>query len=389
MSLFSLNADVLSLILAHLTPQDARQLLTTSHAGYDIAMPYFLRQVAFDEWPTRPTRIEPAERIRMFCEFMLADAERRIPCLRVLQLHGHAFALRSTRVQAGQTVWVRAYSCPCHFSRVLRLATGLRELRLLYADELLAVADRDCLFDALVALPAIDVMHLDDYPLACELLSKTMSRPRTLYLYAGRGTRPHTSGTFLGKHLPENLGECLEDLHFRGSVILAKNLHRAGIVFPRLRKLGMRFGYCASLASIAAAFPNLRALEIVRVAFALDQPPAVWKSGLDRVQLDKDLTEGVIPLACKIRQLELLTPVSHPRMQPSFATLLSSSSPTVLFLSIAHDETGSWMAEVVRVAPGLEYLHLVLRSLDETLVVSTRVSYMGTRMLRHVVNAPD
>lgn len=107
MTLFSINEDVLALILAELTPQDARQLLTTCHAGYHIAMPYFLRHVEFDQWPTS-RNLAPVDQIRMFCEFMLADPDRRTPCLQVLWLDGLALADTRAPVQTGQIVWERS-----------------------------------------------------------------------------------------------------------------------------------------------------------------------------------------------------------------------------------------------------------------------------------------
>ena len=367
MALFALNEDVLSLILTELTQQDARQLLTTCHAGYDSAMPYFLRKVEFNEW-SRSRTLAPAERIRVFCEFMLADPDRRIPCLRVLWLDGFAFAETSARM--GQSGWERSYSCPCHLSRVLRLATGLRELSLRHADELLAAVDRDCFFDALAALPSLDIIRLDGQPSACELLSRTMSRPRNLRVSSGGGTRPHRSGAFTGVHLPANLSECLLELHFLGSVILAENLYPAGIVFPRLRTLTARFGFCASLANIAGAFPNLCTLNLHKVTFAVDQPPAIWPSGLDCVRLEADpgLTPA-LPLACRVRRLELITAITQSENQPFFATLLNSLTPAILFLAVKHANVAPLTTEIPHVASGLKYLHLVLRSLDEELVV--------------------
>lgn len=240
-----------------------------------------------------------------------------------------------------------------------------------HADGLLAASDRDCFFDALAALPNLDVMHLDGQPIVCELLSSTMSRPRHLRLSAGRGTRPHTSGAFTGIYLSEHLGESLQELYFKGSVILAENLRPAGVVFPRLRTLTVRFGYCASLANIAGAFPDLRTLKLLNVSFAANQPLAVWTPGLDCVQLEKDLRRTpAVPLACRVRRLELLTAVNQSERRQFFVTLLSSALPIVLFLTITHDDIASWLAEIARVAPGLKYLHVVSRSLNESIVVS-------------------
>lgn len=125
MALFSMNDDVVLLVLAELAPQDARQLIMTSHAGYEL---FFLRQVDLTG-QSGPTQTN-AERMRKFCEFMLADPDRRIPYLRVLRLNGSTFAGPGTQVQMGQNVLELSYSCPCHLSRVLRSATGLRELQL-------------------------------------------------------------------------------------------------------------------------------------------------------------------------------------------------------------------------------------------------------------------
>ncbi|EPS93202.1 hypothetical protein FOMPIDRAFT_98082 [Fomitopsis schrenkii] len=87
MALFSMNDDVVLLVLAELAPQDARQLIMTSHAGYEL---FFLRQVDLTG-QSGPTQTN-AERMRKFCEFMLADPDRRIPYLRVLRLNGSTFA---------------------------------------------------------------------------------------------------------------------------------------------------------------------------------------------------------------------------------------------------------------------------------------------------------
>lgn len=87
------------------------------------------------------------------------------------------------------------------------------------------------------------------------------------------------------------------------------------------------------------------------------------------MQLDSDPRRDV-PLACRVRRLELLTPVNRCARQPLFARLLSRTLPAVLFFSVAYNHVAPWIAEIARSAPGLRYLHLVLPSLDERLIVS-------------------
>ena len=57
------------------------------------------------------------------------------------------------------------------------------------------------------------------------------------------------------------------------------------------------------------------------------------------------------------------------------AEVLSKALPTVLFYPNIYAHNDSRVADLARAAPGLKYLHIVLPSLDEDLVVSTSVLY--------------
>ncbi|KAI0711882.1 hypothetical protein C8Q72DRAFT_870496 [Fomitopsis betulina] len=363
MTLFSINEDVLSLILARLARQDVGQLTMTSRAGYDIAMPYFLREVDFTEWRSYGI----ATRTRQFCEFMLADPERRIPHLRVLRLHGYVLTELGEQERACQNAIRSRYSCPCQLSRILKLATGLRELQFMRAEEILGASK--CFIDALVALPALDVVCLDGGPQACKLLSNMTSRPRIVDLQSVSTAIP----------LPESLSECLEDLRLSGDADFAVLLHHHGVVFPRLRVLTMTRGVCGSLTNVASALPNLRTLRSFFVTFT-DQPAAAWSSGLDCVQYMGG-PGWALPLACRVRRLELLTPLDALAADHALlAEVLSKALPTVLFYPNIYEHNDSLVTDLARAAPGLKYLHIVLPSLDEDLVTKCATALRGVAL---------
>ncbi|KAI0726605.1 hypothetical protein C8Q72DRAFT_845409 [Fomitopsis betulina] len=334
----------------------------TSRAGYDIAMPYFLREVDFTEWRSNWT----VTRIRAFCKFMLADPERCIPHLRVLRLHGFVLTELGEEEPACQNA-TRWFSCPCQVSRVLKLATGLRELQFMQAEQILGASK--CFFDALVALPALDVVCLDGGPQAFMLLSNMTSRSRIVDLQ-----RVSTA-----IHLPESLSECLEDLRLSGGADFAVLLHHHGVVFPRLRVLTMTYGVCGSLTNVASALPNLRTLKSTFVRFP-DQPAAGWSSGLDCVQFmgGPGLGRWAIPLACRVRRLKLLTrPDALAADHALLAEVLSKALPTVLFYPNIHEPL---VTDLARPAPGLKYLHIVLPSLDEDLVTKCATALRGVAL---------
>ncbi|KAH9835115.1 uncharacterized protein C8Q71DRAFT_908323 [Rhodofomes roseus] len=358
-SLFSLNDDVLSIILAHLSTRDACQLTMTCRTGHALAMPQFLSEVKF-------LCISPrsAGRIRQFCAFMLADPERRIPCLRTLRLLGPAFALPESMGPDGSANL--RYECPCHLSRVLQQASRLRALHLWNAAALLRASDGCCFPDALAGLPALDVVHTHGRPWACALLARTASRPRALHLHAERGlARPPTSDFAAGSHLPALLSAALEELRLQQCVALAENLYHASVIFPRLRTLTLS-GYCAALASIASVFPALRTLRLQDVTFAAGQPIAAWPV-LEGLQTNGDLA---MPLVGRVRRLELQVSLNVHERMPLFVALLQRTTPAVLFCTVAHNRVAEWMKEVAGAAPGLRYLHLALQSLDARLVTS-------------------
>ncbi|KAH9933873.1 uncharacterized protein B0H18DRAFT_982413 [Fomitopsis serialis] len=357
MDFFSLNDDVLSIILAHLSTRDACQLTMTCRAGHAVAMPQFLREVKF-------LCISPrsAERIRQFCAFMLADPDRRIPCLRTLRLLGPAFSLREEEEREGEGTW--RYECPCHLSRVLQHATRLRELHLWAAGDLLQASD--CFIDALAGLPALDVVHMHGRPWACQLLYRMAARPRTVHLHAERlARRGLPASDFAGIHFPAPLSAALEDLRLQQCIALAENLFHASIIFPALRTLTLS-GYCAALASIASVFPGLKCLRLQDVTFAAEQPIAAWTE-LACVQTNGDLG---IPLVCKVRRLELHVSLNVHERMPLFVSLMQRATPTVLFCTVAHNRVAEWMDGLAGAARGLRYLHLALQSLDETLITS-------------------
>lgn len=357
MHLFSLNDDILSLIIAGLSPFDASQVMMTSRSGYDIAIPRFLSEVAF----TRRTPIS-AKRVRQFCDFMLADPRRRIPCLRALTLDGPALADSNFE-----------YPCPCHLSKVLAFATGLTELHLGNVDTLLD--SPTCFPKALASLSSLESIRLEVGPCTCQLLHHLKSRPRTVDLYRPlRRSRDGATHVMLDGYtitcfLPQTLAPVLTRLRLRDCIYIAEELHRAHRTFPTVHTLTLD-GRSGELVSIAAAFPNLRHLQLRDVWLDPTQPNALWRR-LDHVEISTP-DDLFLPVVKPIRRLDVREPIESWQQLGFLKSMLETTRPTVLICPIMYDRVEAWLREpnAHSALLNLKYLHLVLRSVDEDIVVS-------------------
>ncbi|KAL7284280.1 hypothetical protein ACG7TL_001563 [Trametes sanguinea] len=137
-TLFSLNYDVLSDILSHLSPRDATQLALASRAAYALALPRIVSDVSLGGLFHKPGNSAIAQ-LTAFCNFVLSPApawlgapEARLDALQSLHVMRDAVRVRK------DGMWTVDPSAAALLSTVIARARNLQKLTLWGSDALFA-----------------------------------------------------------------------------------------------------------------------------------------------------------------------------------------------------------------------------------------------------------
>ncbi|PCH39834.1 hypothetical protein WOLCODRAFT_149874 [Wolfiporia cocos MD-104 SS10] len=278
MQLFSINEDVLQVILSLLLPDDLLQLALTCRHAYSLIVPCRIlaevalthgNEIVFNSSFTAETSRQSIhhttyiqKRTAAFCEFVLADPARASH-LRVLKLSGDAikpWTFDLTQPAAGGYDWSRAGP----MIRVLEHATHLRELHLYNLESL--ARDEPAFCAALAALASLQRLVLA-YP-GPHLLG-WLARPhaplrlRALEVKAAMPTPQQCAALCAALRSPA-ASERLHTLRVRPAEMLAGLLDAhagAGAAWPTVRVLELH-GDGARLPAFARAFPRVRSLHL-------------------------------------------------------------------------------------------------------------------------------
>ncbi|KAI0923124.1 hypothetical protein AcV7_005718 [Taiwanofungus camphoratus] len=354
MNLLSLNGDVLEAILSHMSPRDACRLAETCRVAFTVSMPRFLSEVRLtrDIYPI----VGQPERVTQFCRFMLTDISHRAPYLKVLHIWGPIFTTREVIERGHDYSIVKLFdrSSALALAEVLRYATCLREIHLINADELLIQIPR--FTDVLAALPGLKSITLrGDYIESLQWLSRSASHPRKLAIEA-RGKaefQQKDEEAFRKAMLSQNFLRSLKTICLDGPTFLL-DLLDVNTTWPSVEILELS-GTLHSLLHVARAFPNLRSIYFIHVAFSTLSPPAKW-SDLDRIHVNYVYSESVpIPIACRVRELRLgsnLRDIAHT------ISLLEHADPVVLtLLELSRDIKVT--EQIANAVPNLRVLYII------------------------------
>ncbi|KAF9816352.1 hypothetical protein IEO21_04105 [Rhodonia placenta] len=309
----SLNEDVLIYIASFLTSYDAWQLAQTCRTAYLIAFPRSLAEIDFQSWGCqrggwrRRSSRDRWGRIAKFCNFIMADADQRAPCIKVLHLRGQALKYYPTPSDDVKSI----------LTDVLRHTTCVRELYLVDMDPVLEAYPE--LADTVAALSSVECLHVTNAgSFVLHMLSRMTSSPKQLIYHRD---------TIL--FLPRRR-TCLEAL--RSSVLTSRIETLALVVNDNtLDDIGTKFvlpsvhtlqlsGTAAVPSKLACCFPNVRSMS-----FSLTGPSQLldWP-GLDFAGFLPSSSD--VKICMPIRRVELVGHIGSSRTLRYFR----NASPTVL-----------------------------------------------------------
>ncbi|CCM05344.1 uncharacterized protein FIBRA_07558 [Fibroporia radiculosa] len=177
---FALNYDVLSLVLALISVQDAKQLALVSHQAYALAMPRILADVSLGGAFHKPSSIPATRQLTGFCAFMLADDRERLPCLQSLEIRRDA-----VRSRVGG-VWAVDSRCVELLSEVLARAVHLQKITIWSFDSL--VTAYPLIVDALGGCARLQTVCLGGDIAPMSTLIRAFPHVRTLQFVDGRAS---------------------------------------------------------------------------------------------------------------------------------------------------------------------------------------------------------
>ncbi|KZS99946.1 uncharacterized protein LAESUDRAFT_57425 [Laetiporus sulphureus 93-53] len=178
-SLLSLNHDVLSLVLAFLSPHDAAQLALTSHQAHALAMARVLAHVSLGGVFHKPARTA-AHQLTSFCRYMLADVSTRLSCLRSLTI------MRDTVRKRVCGVWAVDVECVCMLSEMLARGKNLQKVTVWGMDAL--VQARPQIVDALAGCEFLHTVCLGGEIPELSILTRAFPHVRSLQFVDGGGS---------------------------------------------------------------------------------------------------------------------------------------------------------------------------------------------------------
>ncbi|KAH9922904.1 uncharacterized protein B0H18DRAFT_1016068 [Fomitopsis serialis] len=304
MQLFTLNADVLNIILSLVNPYDAFQLSLTCRDAQPMATSRFLEAVVFPlPWLCSSTAkrspLAYPELYEQFRAYMFAHGSYRLRQLKSLTLAEDAFCIQYGSQHLEPPRYTFTLAAP--LAEVIRAAADLRRICIDQSDAVFDAAPR--LVDAIASLPQLQEICFHGAGVSTlELLSRMQSCPRKieLRLIEYRNTLDIWSGQYVrgaGRFL-RNVTESLESLSLQGGLDIIEELEPE-TVWPAVRELKLARGPMVNLTAMANAFPNLRRLHV-------EYPPSIATGSIGQWrELDFVCTMHPLPLQHPVRHLKM------------------------------------------------------------------------------------
>ncbi|GBE87721.1 hypothetical protein SCP_1103980 [Sparassis crispa] len=258
-----------------------------------------------------------------FCEFMLADAPRRMPCLQVLRVTGDPQIIANPSVD--ETIDPELVSL---LVQVVRQSTEMKKITIgRYSDKLLT--DHPELLEALAGLRHLYTICVEDcgFP-SLALLSRTASRPRVIEL-----TRCDLGASFSDDQhsISQNILTSATNLKLHLTSPFAPIQLVTDAVWPSVRALHIVFD--TKLGLVPHAFPNLRDFTYSGSdVYSLYNDDLVEWWALDNVK-----TYAHVRFACPVRRLVLRYTCA---LENGFLSLLERTKPTILSFNASLDYAG-------------------------------------------------
>ncbi|KAI0777538.1 hypothetical protein BD413DRAFT_467910 [Trametes elegans] len=344
----NLNRDVLKSISDFCAPADALQLALTCKDAYELAMPRVLSDITIGD----PIMDDGPDRLRKFCDFMLADPRRRVRHLRALRLLEGAFA----RVHdvGGRERLDADFSPATVLARLLLQADNLRIIQIRDAEPLFQ--SDPAVYEALAKLTSlreVSLYYIGNSTL--KALSQLRSTPAVIENGLWKdGPRPQGDitpfGPFVSSMRHLKLWEC--------GCMLESVIDRH--TWPNLHTLEIG-GRIAKISELAHAFPSLRRLTFY-LEFSVKPetgPAPCWP------ELDYLGTSAPIPsFPSPVRRLQLQYPIGATPGSPNSSDLktlplMERANPTVLACTISESVSDMMLERMKLSMPSLRYLELV------------------------------
>ncbi|KZS99953.1 uncharacterized protein LAESUDRAFT_765060 [Laetiporus sulphureus 93-53] len=343
MALLSLNYDVLSEIVAQTDAKSALKLSMASRKAYDIGLPQALSCI---------TLSRSQRQISAFCQFVLADPQNRLPCLRELIIESPAFGVaRHIEFQRNAD-----FSAAAELADVLEGAHRLKVLSIACFEDLVAKEPR--VGSAVCALPDLTDLGLHNCgQAAIALLPRLRSSPHKVSITI-----------LFDKKLP-TLFQRLVHLRHLESLEISNldvsdgsqphgEIHELPIV-PSVHSFTLK-GSTARMSLFVKAMPNLRDLHISDVYTKVEEDSDHLKDGC-WMRLAQ-LRANVPDLRCwkfvyPVGWLQLGLTAYH---YDDAVNTVSRCSPIVLSLPVETKVDATFWTRLVTAAPRLRHLEICL-----------------------------
>ncbi|PCH39833.1 hypothetical protein WOLCODRAFT_136519 [Wolfiporia cocos MD-104 SS10] len=316
--LLSLNDDILTIILSRISPGNARQLLMTCRAAYDLALPRVLSEINMDRAVNRlhPGAKTDPDRIAEVCSFLLSDAPRRPRFIRKLTVNGAAMEDKAASAEP-----FRHAELALQLAQVLEHASGLRELTLSLMDRVFECEPR--LSAAVAALPSLESISLRLTRIRHIPWSTLVCRPRRLRVMTAMGFESPDEDE------QADLRSAIMQPSFQSLVSLdlscASELLDAfdsSVSCPNIRHLAFSDDVVRT-EHLPQCFPNVSTLCVIASCMG-SLPPVQWPS-LDIFTYIVEHGGPPVPLAGPIRRFKFVGEYS-----PNLLCFLERACPVVL-----------------------------------------------------------
>ncbi|KAI0941024.1 hypothetical protein AcV7_003243 [Taiwanofungus camphoratus] len=343
MNLPSLNDDVLSIILSHLSTQDAFNLSATARGLYSVAMRRALYTVALCS----------PQQLSAFCESMFADVPNRLHSLRNLELSSLAFGVAGN-FEAKQT---GDFSSAPLLADLLEQAHDLKSISLPCVEYLIQREPRVAY--ALAALPDLVELRLKDMGgHSLEVIRMLQSTPSKLIMrfdefsVAFRATLPAIAHLQSLKNL---------ELSFLNKRSAPHNMTiDLGAIPQWLNVRHLTVTHSDVPMSICVrAFPNLQTLHLGDVSLAGESENTICWPTLHRAHgFPADFRHW--QLTCPVHELELDSFLFARDMQQQSDTLsvVKNTRPVMLTLQCCTDIMHSFWTPLLQLAPRLRCMEI-------------------------------
>ena len=275
MSLQTVNHDVIAIVLSYLEPKQALPLTTTCRSLHIPATQRLLSE--YSATFSDSCNDDGTDRLLKFCEYMLACPQRRLPCLKVLDIETWALIPPSLALTG-----------------LAGVVSGAKNLHTV------AVRDYGGLFlemnplvmNAIADIDSLERLTLEAFTssILLSLLSRMKSRPHTVTCLANHSD-PYTSYALsypepLPRRFLHNLADGLREVTLAGALPIMNS----AIVCPHVEVLTLNdfMIKAEEWESIVHTFPNVRifrATARVVPVFNASVPPRAGWPDLDMVQM--------------------------------------------------------------------------------------------------------